>query len=124
MVTTLGGVKRVISSLFETSAVVLGLILHSDNFRNIFNSLNGLAAENAVFNGYSFAVHKLTQAFKLKAGDELLNVERYDGDEFSTMLFVTKKAMCLSAAKANSATGYSPFSAPSQIFSILTPAAL
>ena len=35
----------------------------------------------------------------MKAGDELLNVERYDGDEFSTMLFVTKKAMCLSAAK-------------------------
>ena len=45
------------------------------------------------------AGRKLTQAFKLKAGDELLNVERYDGDEFSTMLFVTKKAMCLSAAK-------------------------
>ncbi|MDE5667580.1 MAG: hypothetical protein K2I29_05005, partial [Clostridia bacterium] len=45
------------------------------------------------------AGRKLTQAFKLKAGDELLNVERYDEDEFSTMLFVTKKAMCLSAAK-------------------------
>ena len=42
---------------------------------------------------------KLTQAFKLKAGDELLTVEKYDPDEFSTMLFVTKKAMCLSAAK-------------------------
>ncbi|MDE7167242.1 MAG: DNA topoisomerase 4 subunit A [Clostridia bacterium] len=42
---------------------------------------------------------KITQAFKLKAGDELLTVEKYDDDEFSTMLFVTKKAMCLSAAK-------------------------
>lgn len=42
---------------------------------------------------------KLTQAFKLKGGDELLAVEKYDPDEFSTMLFVTKKAMCLSAAK-------------------------
>jgi len=36
---------------------------------------------------------KPTQAFKLKSGDELLNVEKFDGDEFSTMLFVTKKAM-------------------------------
>jgi len=42
---------------------------------------------------------KSVQAFKLKDGDELLNVEKYDNDEFSTMLFVTKKAMCLSAAK-------------------------
>ncbi len=42
---------------------------------------------------------KITQAFKLKGGDELLSVEKYDADEFSTMLFVTKKAMCLSAAK-------------------------
>ncbi len=44
-------------------------------------------------------VKKLTCAFKLKDGDELLNVETFDADEFSTMLFVTKKAMCLSAAK-------------------------
>lgn len=42
---------------------------------------------------------KITQAFKLKDGDELLNVEVFDTDEFSTMLFVTKKAMCLSAEK-------------------------
>ncbi|MDE6666845.1 MAG: DNA topoisomerase 4 subunit A [Clostridia bacterium] len=42
---------------------------------------------------------KITQAFKLKGGDEVLTVEKYDDDEFSTMLFVTKKAMCLSAAK-------------------------
>ena len=42
---------------------------------------------------------KPTQAFKLKSGDELLNVEKFDGDEFSTMLFVTKKAMCLIASK-------------------------
>lgn len=45
------------------------------------------------------SVKKLTSAFKLKDGDELLTVENFDDDEFSTMLFVTKKAMCLSAAK-------------------------
>ena len=45
------------------------------------------------------AGRKITQAFKLKGDDELLTVEKYDDDEFSTMLFVTKKAMCLSAAK-------------------------
>ncbi|MDE6585463.1 MAG: hypothetical protein K2K80_02125, partial [Clostridia bacterium] len=42
---------------------------------------------------------KPVPAIKLKDGDELLWVENYDADEFSTMLFVTKKAMCLSAAK-------------------------
>ena len=45
------------------------------------------------------SVKKLTSAIKLKDGDELLTVENFDDDEFSTMLFVTKKAMCLSAAK-------------------------
>ena len=45
------------------------------------------------------SVKKLTSAIKLKDGDELLSVENFDDDEFSTMLFVTKKAMCLSAAK-------------------------
>ena len=44
-------------------------------------------------------VKKITSAFKLKPDDELLSVEKYDDDEFSTMLFVTKKAMCLSASK-------------------------
>lgn len=44
-------------------------------------------------------IKKLTPAFKLKDKDELLSVEHYDADEFSTMLFVTKHAMCLSAAK-------------------------
>lgn len=38
-------------------------------------------------------------AIKLKDGDSLLTVERYDSDEFSSMLFVTKKAMCLNANK-------------------------
>ena len=45
------------------------------------------------------SVKKLTSAIKLKDGDELLTVENFDDEEFSTMLFVTKKAMCLSAAK-------------------------
>lgn len=45
------------------------------------------------------SVKKLTSSIKLKDGDELLTVENFDDDEFSTMLFVTKKAMCLSAAK-------------------------
>jgi DNA gyrase subunit A len=39
------------------------------------------------------------QAIKLKDGDEVINVEPYDDDEFSTMLFITKKALCLNAAK-------------------------
>ena len=38
-------------------------------------------------------------AVKLKTGDQLLNVEQWDGDDYSTMLFVTKNAMCLNASK-------------------------
>ena len=38
-------------------------------------------------------------AIKLKDGDELLNVERYDDDDFSTMLYVTRKGLCLNASK-------------------------
>ncbi|MDE7086726.1 MAG: hypothetical protein K2O67_00870, partial [Clostridia bacterium] len=38
-------------------------------------------------------------AIKLKDGDEVLNVENFDEDEFSTMLLVTKKALCLNAVK-------------------------
>ena len=38
-------------------------------------------------------------AIKLKDDDELLAVERYDEDEYSTMLFVTKKGLCLNAVK-------------------------
>ena len=38
-------------------------------------------------------------AIKLKDGDEVLAVERYDGDEYSTMLFVTRKGLCLNAVK-------------------------
>ena len=45
------------------------------------------------------AMKKPLCAFKLKPDDSLLNVETFDDDEFSTMLFVTKNAMCLSAAK-------------------------
>ncbi len=44
-------------------------------------------------------IRKVAPAIKLKQGDELLNVEVFDDDEFSTMLFVTRRAMCLSAAK-------------------------
>lgn len=39
------------------------------------------------------------QAIKLKPGDEALCVEQYDPDEYATMLFVTKQAMCLNASK-------------------------
>ena len=42
---------------------------------------------------------KVFPAIKLKDGDELVNVEAYDPDEYSTMLFVTKKALCLNADK-------------------------
>ena len=38
-------------------------------------------------------------ALKLKTGDQLLNVEAWDADEYATMLFVTKQAMCLNASK-------------------------
>lgn len=38
-------------------------------------------------------------AIKLKDGDELLNAEKFDADEFSTMLFVTRKGLCLNANK-------------------------
>ena len=38
-------------------------------------------------------------ALKLKPDDELLTVETWDADEYSTMLFVTKQAMCLNASK-------------------------
>ena len=42
---------------------------------------------------------KLFPALKLKSDDELINVENWDNDEFSTMLFVTKGALCLNAQK-------------------------
>ena len=38
-------------------------------------------------------------AIKLKDGDELLTVEKFDDDEFSTMIFVTRKGLCLNANK-------------------------
>ena len=38
-------------------------------------------------------------AIKLKPGDELFCIENFDDDDYSTMLFVTKNAMCLNAAK-------------------------
>lgn len=39
------------------------------------------------------------QAIKLKEGDEVLTVENYDNDEYSTMIFVTRKGLCLNASK-------------------------
>ena len=42
---------------------------------------------------------KVLQAIKLKPGDELFCVENFDEDDYSTMLFVTKNAMCLNASK-------------------------
>ncbi len=41
----------------------------------------------------------LFPAIKLKDGDSVINVENYDDDEYSTMFFVTQKAMCLNAVK-------------------------
>jgi DNA gyrase/topoisomerase IV subunit A len=38
-------------------------------------------------------------ALKLKDGDSVVNVETFDPDEFSTMLFVTQKGMALNANK-------------------------
>ncbi len=46
-----------------------------------------------------FGGKKYFPAIKMKEGDELLNVEDYVDDEYSSMLFVTKKAMCLCADK-------------------------
>ncbi len=42
---------------------------------------------------------RIFPAIKLKPGDEVLSVEQWDPDEYATMLFVTKKAMCLNASK-------------------------
>ena len=42
---------------------------------------------------------KVLPAIKLKQGDELLCVENFDVDDYSTMLFVTRNAMCLNASK-------------------------
>lgn len=42
---------------------------------------------------------KLFPAIKLKTGDEVLCVEQWDPDDYATMLFVTKNAMCLNASK-------------------------
>lgn len=39
------------------------------------------------------------QAIKLKPEDTLLNVEKYEDDDYSTMLFISKKGLCLNAAK-------------------------
>ncbi|MCD8206220.1 MAG: DNA topoisomerase 4 subunit A [Clostridia bacterium] len=38
-------------------------------------------------------------AIKLKPGDEVLNVETFDEDDYSTMVFVTKQGMALNAVK-------------------------
>ncbi len=38
-------------------------------------------------------------AIKLKPGDEVINVETFDTDEFSNMCFITRKGMCLNAVK-------------------------
>ncbi len=42
---------------------------------------------------------KVFPAIKLKSGDEVLTAENWDSDEYSTMLFVTRNAMCLNASK-------------------------
>ena len=42
---------------------------------------------------------KYQPAIKLKQGDELIAVEPFDEDEFSTLFFVTKNGMCLNAEK-------------------------
>ena len=38
-------------------------------------------------------------AIKLKEGDEVLTVEKFDDDEYSTMLFISRKGLCLNASK-------------------------
>lgn len=38
-------------------------------------------------------------AIKLKEGDEVLAVEKFDDDEYSTMLFISRKGLCLNASK-------------------------
>ncbi len=47
-----------------------------------------------------YAVNKVYYpAIKLKPGDELINVETFDTDEFSNMCFITRKGQCLNAVK-------------------------
>jgi len=45
------------------------------------------------------ATRNVFPAIKLKAGDELLNVEPFDDDPASTMCFVTREGICLNADK-------------------------
>jgi len=59
----------------------------------------GGAVKRTVWSEYISLGKKFFAALKLKEGDELLTVETFDEDEFSTMLFVTKKALCLNATK-------------------------
>lgn len=59
----------------------------------------GGAVKRTAWSEYISFGKKFFPALKLKEGDELLTVETFDEDEFSTMLFVTKKALCLNADK-------------------------
>lgn len=57
------------------------------------------AVKRTAWSEYRGFNKRVFPALKLKDGDELLNVEKFDGDEYSTMLFVTKGALCLIANK-------------------------
>lgn len=56
------------------------------------------AVKRTLWTEYDVA-KRVFPALKLKTGDELLSVEEWDTDEYATVLFVTKKAMCLNASK-------------------------
>ena len=56
------------------------------------------AVKRTAWSEYDVA-KRVFPALKLKTGDTLLNVELWDADEYATMLFVTKQAMCLNASK-------------------------
>ncbi len=57
------------------------------------------AVKRTAWSEYLTYGKRVGQALKLKDGDELLNVEVFDDDEYSTMLFVTRNALCLVANK-------------------------
>ncbi len=57
------------------------------------------AVKRTAWSEYTGLSKRVFPALKLKDGDELLNVEKFDDDEYSTMLFVTKGALCRIANK-------------------------
>ena len=64
------------------------------------NGLDYTPANIVVSNGAKHALSNAIQAI-VEEGDEVINVETYDTDEFSTMFFVSRAGFALNAVKDN-----------------------